>query len=493
MTAPSDLGSGVMWGEQILIRGTSEAFGSGSLNTITIVNTYGWGLYAANFCAVYEENDYDDWFLPSKEELNLMYENLYLNGFGDFLEFCYWSSSTSSTTSSSACMQDFSSGVQSNSMRSNKNRVRAIRYFTATDVRREAARETTEFFYSVGDIGPAGGYIFYIDVADEFDWTYLEVAGNDQSTSWIWGRLGSRIGGTSLEVGTGAANTENIINSLGAGEYAARICYDLELNGYDDWFLPSREELNLINMNIYSLQVCDFRTNYWSSSEDSSEKSWVQNFSTGFQYDQDKNDYSGVRAIRAFNLTREEEKSIVAAREAAREAVREAARIEGFEYTIGDIGPAGGYIFYIDAADEFDWNYMEVAENDQSINAIWGELVSVQGAIATELGTGMSNTEAIITILGTGEYAARICYDFEVNGYDDWFLPSKDELNLIYENLHLNGFGDFARDNYWSSSEYYNIYRLNGNEVAEGQNFTNGKQVNCYKDGSYRVRAIRVF
>lgn len=49
---------------------------------------------------------------------------------------------------------------------------------------------------------------------------------------------------------TGAANTDKIIAALGAGDYAARYCYDLNYKGYTDWFLPSQEELSLL-LNVY--------------------------------------------------------------------------------------------------------------------------------------------------------------------------------------------------------------------------------------------------
>ncbi len=76
------------------------------------------------------------------------------------------------------------------------------------------------------------------------------------------------------------------------------------------------------------------------------------------------------------------------------------------------------------------------------------------GNTFTRVGSGYYNTAAISLIQGNnfdGAYAAKVCYDLILNGYDDWFLPSKDEWRRIALNRNLiNGLGT---DWYWSSSE----------------------------------------
>jgi hypothetical protein len=75
-------------------------------------------------------------------------------------------------------------------------------------------------------------------------------------------------------------------------------------------------------------------------------------------------------------------------------------------------------------------------------------------------------------------------------GYNDWFLPSKDELDLMYKNLKAKGLGEFGNNVYWSSSEYTN-------KNAWEQNFSNGIQYDIYfsygKAYPYSVRAVRAF
>jgi hypothetical protein len=72
---------------------------------------------------------------------------------------------------------------------------------------------------------------------------------------------------------------------------------------------------------------------------------------------------------------------------------------------------------------------------------------------------GEANTQAIVTVLGDGDYAAKVCADLVYNGCDDWYLPALGELKAIYEQLYRDvpggntlGTNNFAGYHYWSSS-----------------------------------------
>jgi uncharacterized repeat protein (TIGR02543 family) len=156
-------------------------------------------------------------------------------------------------------------------------------------------------------------------------------------------------------------------------------------------------------------------------------------------------------------------------------------------YIIGATGPAGGLIFYINPNYVTDgWRYLEAAPSDQSASAPWGCYgVGITGADGTAVGTGEQNTidiEAECTTAGT---AADICANLNLGSYDDWFLPSIDELNLMYTNLRVEGVGGFTDFIYWSSSEHSTI-------DAWYQDFGGG-QYYYPKDGPFRVRAVRAF
>lgn len=184
----------------------------------------------------------------------------------------------------------------------------SVRYEDGTtDARKavvEAGRTTSIVFgkqepvYKVGDRGPAGGIVFHDKGRSSDGWRYLEAAPGDQASSIPWGGSGTKIGGTDMVVGAGEANTRAIVERLGADAAAARVCDDMVLGGFDDWFLPSKEELVLLHGQ--RALVGGFKGYYWSSTEDGADNAWDLTFTNGYQYSSPKTRYRAVRAIRAF-------------------------------------------------------------------------------------------------------------------------------------------------------------------------------------------------
>lgn len=128
----------------------------------------------------------------------------------------------------------------------------------------------------------------------------LIAAPSDQSTGIQWGCFGTTLGGTSTALGTGAANTVMVSAACGAGT-AARLCADLVLGGYSDWYLPSSNELHKLYINRSS--IGGFATvRYWTSNEDSANYSYVINFGTGGSTTdtEGKTNAFCVRAVRSF-------------------------------------------------------------------------------------------------------------------------------------------------------------------------------------------------
>ena len=111
------------------------------------------------------------------------------------------------------------------------------------------------------------------------------------------------------------------------------------------------------------------------------------------------------------------------------------------------------------------------------------------GATSNIVGSGNSNTNTIVSNQGTGNYAAKICSDLVLNGYSDWYLPSKDELNKLYLNrVAIGGFTTTAGfSNYWSSTQF------DFNYPAYQQAFESGTQNGSEKNAYHRVRAVRSF
>ncbi|MDX9808918.1 MAG: hypothetical protein RBT04_02055 [Sphaerochaetaceae bacterium] len=147
-------------------------------------------------------------------------------------------------------------------------------------------------------------------------------------------------------------------------------------------------------------------------------------------------------------------------------------------YSLRDMGPAGGYIFH-DKGNYVDgWRYLEAARAGWSGSTydpgyIFGHYMpdgstnTTMGTI-TGIGTGKANTLALVSSMQntaynytygggtTANYAAKMCADHAGGGCDDWFLPSKDELTELYQNLKTFNVGGFSiLEAYWSSSEDY--------------------------------------
>jgi hypothetical protein len=147
----------------------------------------------------------------------------------------------------------------------------------------------------------------------------------------------------------------------------------------------------------------------------------------------------------------------------------------------------GGIIFYLDAS---GCHGLIAAPGDQSTLAAWmnGSYMDTR-AYGSGLFEGKYNTKMINWQQGGTTSAAAICANY---GDGKWYLPSIEELNLMYENigqgnaLGLGNIGGFDNAYYWSSTEYDNGH-------AWLQTFVNGFQTNTFKFGSTTVRAVRAF
>lgn len=398
----------------------------------------------------------------------------------------------------------------------------------------------------VGARGPGGGVIFYD--AGRLEWwgRYLEALPLPKLRGTRWSDTTrsqeSLYSGDSATVqrqridakaiGMGAINTALIVAQSGPGNYAAARAASFKKNGLSDWFLPSKDELNALYdfKAITGNRVISSGTQ-WSSTEAWKNIAWYQLFRDGTQFSDSyllaskggnkarrKNiqypgtSYPGqpyeVTAVRAFP----QGTGVVPATSFP--------RLTGNTCTnsgpcaVGDIGPAGGVVFY-DAGSRKPWGrYLEVSPKEaERIGWPWrkkgykaqidriydesGKPSRIKRVESKAIGMGKANTMQIVKRYGKGKYAARHAYDYVLNGYDDWFLPSADELDVMYNVLYAveKPLVSFAPTYYWSSSEYdlYNAWTV---LFRSGQRFDREGWFTEKDTGlpnAMRVRPIRAF
>jgi len=164
-------------------------------------------------------------------------------------------------------------------------------------------------------------------------------------------------------------------------------------------------------------------------------------------------------------------------------------------YQIGDRGPAGGFVFFVT---DGGLHGLEAAPVDQSTDTAWGcDGQNVTNAVGTDIGLGTDNTTAILEggDCSKGSAAATAASDYEVSGYADWFLPSRDELSMMFDVIgcgdvgcSLGNPGGFELSKYWSSSQTPSPY------AAYNVNFSDGSVTDSNnKMDPFDVRAVRDF
>ena len=186
---------------------------------------------------------------------------------------------------------------------------------------------------------------------------------------------------------------------------------------------------------------------------------------------------------------------------------------DGTGCRVGSKGPAGGVVFY-DAGKTQSWGrYLEIAPKScEGERLPWRPANNTKGVYlgrsaaksrvnAKLLGMGKINTDRIVSAIGAGNHAAKFAADSVCGGKDDWFLPSKDELDIAFNRLAQNRVagtdtpvGGFNKGYYWTSSDY-------NNKTAWTQYFMDGQQFDRVQtlDGNaipptpFRVRPVRAF
>ncbi len=533
VAATTDQGS-FYWSDGFTNVSTSSGLGTGAANTNNIVATYGGGTYAARVCSFLSLGGYDDWYLPSLNELSIMSSvNSLIGGFGGWSSSVYWSSTQHSSISQAYSVNIFNGTIAWGFKISSSNRVRAIRTFscpetagTITGINTICVGNTTTLSNSVTSgtwsssaTGIAtvnsSGIVSGISAGTAtISYTVTETCGSvtttlvvtvnplastdiitgsssvcvgsstilaNAATGGIWTSSATgiaTIGGTGVVVGV-AAGTATIsyttTNSCGS-TVATRI---VTVNALPNaGTITGIAEVFVGHTTILSNTIAG---GIWRSSDTAKAIVSSTGTVTGIA--------SGVAII-----SYEDINSCGSAIATRVVTVSPAAAIGG--------SYGGGKIAYIFQSGDPGYVVGEThgliaATSDQiaGTGIMWfnGFVFSTTGASDTALGTGLSNTNTIVAAQGEGDYAAKLCADLVLGGYSDWFLPSFAELRKLY--INRSSIGGFSSENYWSSSEinYADFPEYDG-YFAKPIDFNDGFAAEgVTKESNFYVRAVRYF
>lgn len=166
----------------------------------------------------------------------------------------------------------------------------------------------------------------------------------------------------------------------------------------------------------------------------------------------------------------------------------------GFTHYIGEQF-GGGVIFHLWKDNAGLEHGLILALTEQAIGQAWSNVLSTAiGVSAQSFWDGLSNSNAIVGQPGHTSSAAKLCLDLVSGGQSDWYLPSIQELNMLWNNYYtverslstIAGAQQIIKAEHWSSSEYDNLQSwslclLNSNQNIHSKN-----------DALY-VRAVRAF
>ena len=390
----------------------------------------------------------------------------------------------------------------------------------------------------VGAVGPGGGIVYYDAGSPQWWGRFLEATTSSTPARGPWsGQLVRATKGNptdSKAIGMGS------INSLAMEALDPQSVYARHKATFFKgvFFLPSKDELDAL-YNYWKLSG-DKRLKYsavpiWTSSEASESFAWYQLFQDGTQF----TDANGI--IRGQKNNKSYEKSPIHVGSSFQPVAFQVIGVRAFGpksgdvniswkgsatlvnpscsnaatpvCRVGDIGPGGGIVFY-DAGKTESWGrYLEIApQSCEGVRLPWrpasktNRVYETSGFAVTRLktkfiGMGRLNTQEIVAAFGANSYAAKFADDLVCGDKSDWFLPSKDELDIAFNRLAQNRVGGndtpvggFNKGYYWTSTDY-------NNTTAWAQYFMDGQQFDRVQtlDGNktpptpFRVRAVRAF
>ena len=454
---------------------------------------------AVSSTSIYTSENYGDWRLPNIDELVLIYNSIANIPECNFITNKYYWSSTEENNNR-AFTVNFTSGNVAHLQKSVSSiRVRPIRSVTFGE------DENTEDSYL--DL-PIGWSMFGYTCLDSVDAMEgfaeisdkIEIVKDEWGLSYLPSWEFNAMGSLEFSEGYQIKMIEEVTDFEFCESVADQLLIDLsnmqqELNDNTDYYqnqlnvqqgnyegllseqMMSSDSICNINLDatdsMYGETISLLELNYLTLQESSD--SLIEVFAIQVQNLED----SIVEITPEDGITQADVDAAIAAVEASFAA----------SLSVGDFYQ-GGIVFQINE----DGTGLVSAQVDLGVvnhTFEWGCYgASIDGADGTAIGTGYQNTLDIVDGCSTTPIAASLALAKVLEGYDDWFLPSLDELELMYNTIGNGGpegnIGGFEAAWYWSSSEYSNNH-------AWVVNFGNGTTYTNYKDDTTRVRIIRAF
>ncbi len=456
-----------MWGmEGMEVGGTTDS--TGKQNTDTIVASTGdqnWP-YAAKICDTLSLNGFTDWFLPAKNQLDLLYQQK--DVVGGFSANAYWSSTEDGTDA--VWGQEFDeNGNQFSLIKMNEYNVRAIRTFDTTTINKIYAHTRVNGQPQTASVilQPQSQNICMNDEV-----TFSVTATGTSPLTYQWYKNGAVI-----------PDADSSSYTITDAELSDTGYYSCEITNLCRTIMSDSAELSectqyktaVVGDTLVLTAENTYGDIQWQQSTDKSTwtdipeatsptyKGDVTGSPSGVQYYRIKlHDTTCPDATPWYN------------NELLRVNILDSISETGSRYL-------GGIIYHIDE----NGTGLIAAEHDQGMyNWSW-----IPDYIGTTDSTGKLNTEKIVAYHTMQSYqqpyAAGICDTLQLNGYNDWFLPAKNELDLLYQKYI---FKNPVHEDYWTSTE-----NVEAHEVWV-QSFYTGEQnfIGKSNDGVY-VQAIKEF
>lgn len=474
----------------------TAAFGQGQSGTQQVfdgANAEDYSLTVENIVKNERPQGYDDWFIPSRDELQSVFDNTSV-GSSQY----YWTITNTGMSTYYSLLLHRDGYTSSGRVYDQYYRTILVRKVIPTE---EIIQYDDNSTLTVGalqnylpvlneepvqpigsDFG--GGKVFandddYVYVAYPFFTSSYQL--NNNNTSFT----------SSTDFGSGYDNTQTIFGNSPDGNSSTWEYYiqNYAPGGYTDWYIPSQGEYDSIFINYPQIMGSYTGYNLWTSSSYSSGSTYSRyayfgsssSYNSYSSYASQSNYYRTIlirRIPRVSGYTADDNDFVTVGFLLDKIAELEA-RLDLFTAEVGD-QRGGGTVFAISGGTV----YVAYEYGGTSLR-----YASYGGATSTSFGSGYSNTQNILnyssTTTGTSYFEGVL--RTTINGYDDWFIPSKSELQSIFDNTSVATTSSY----YWTSSVDFSC-SSSGNYYHE---LTPSGSTNCqsYSSSGNYVILVRKF